>query len=192
MQKNFSYNNILLYKMPLEKYNVFDYFFKALILSCCIAMFIPGISSNPNNLLFCYFFIAFSVISLFVTWFYKEGDDPTSIHYQTKILWSITPALLFIVSTLFGCFYIIMTNRENIQKGHVNDFYYKFNAITSALIIIECYLYDLLHRSMNETSAEKSDRVSIMYNISILGFCLLNIFIIITNSIGLSSFSADG
>jgi len=178
--------------MPLEKYNVFDYFFKALILSCCIAMFIPGISSNPNNLLFCYFFIAFSVISLFVTWFYKEGDDPTSIHYQTKILWSITPALLFIVSTLFGCFYIIMTNRENIQKGHVNDFYYKFNAITSALIIIECYLYDLLHRSMNETSAEKSDRVSIMYNISILGFCLLNIFIIITNSIGLSSFSADG
>jgi hypothetical protein len=167
-------------------YNAFNYFFRSLILSCCFVMFLPPVSANPNNLLFCYFFIALSVIALFLTWYYKNSDPAR----QSNIFWYILPAVFFIVASLFASFSVILTKREIIQLGNVNDFYYKFNTITSVLILVECYLYNTLNNVLDLSPV--NPKVFIMYDICIFTFCLINIFVIVTNSIGLSSFSADG
>ena len=177
---------------PVDNYKMFTYFFSALILSCCIVMFFPAITNNPNNILFCYFFIAFSLVSLFVTCYFNpliNQDD----NYLTTYLTYISPAFLFIFITVFYCFIIILKNKEIIQKGNVNDFYYKFNTITVVLIILECFflnrLYDLFETNKKSNGSQKN---VVLYNIIVLAVCSLNIFIMASNSIGLSHFSADG
>jgi hypothetical protein len=176
-------NIVIAEPVNVEDYNyhTLDYFFKALIFSCCLVLTIPSISKNPNTMLFCYFFIAISLIVLFILWYYK---NPQKLDY---LLMFCLPALLFIIISILSSFIVISNNRTNIQKGLVTKYYYKFNFITICLILIESYLYfNIISEILKNRNPPQAQTIAIVC------FCVLSYFIIWSNSIGLSHFSADG
>lgn len=150
----------------------FNYFFGSLIAACCFVIILPKMSRNPGTLLFCYFFIALSVFLLFLNW-YKIGKNEIYVNIS----------VFFIIVSIFFSFIMISTNKTKIQNGTVTDYYYKFNLISIWLIAIECYLLFQLHNLNRDLKG---------YMFIILCFCTLNIFIVISNWIGLAHFSADG
>jgi hypothetical protein len=166
----------------LEKnYDTFNYFFASLIAACSFVIVLPKMSSNPNTLLFCYFFIALSVLALFLNWYFYKEEFKDDMNYY------MLPSVLCIIITIFSSFIMISKNKTKIQNGSVTNYYYKFNLITVWLILVECYFLYVLYNLIKK----KNDYVK-FYMIVIFCFCALNCFIIASNSIGLYYFSADG
>jgi hypothetical protein len=168
-------------KNEINNTETFNYFFSALIVSCCFVLVIPKMSNSPNTLLFCYFFITFSVISLFFNWYWSVN--------KPEILYYILPSLLFIVVSLVAAFLMVSNNKLKIQKGYVTSYYYKFSLVSIWLILIECYLFYYLYRMI---SNKIDDEQLKLYMIVIICFCCLSYFVTWTNTIGLTYFSADG
>lgn len=168
-----------------ENAKMFSYFFMSLAASCSLVTILPGISTQPNNLLFCYFFIIFSAIGLFISWYMQSKDDGE----KTRNIYFLLPPLVFIFFSVLSCFTIISINGEVIQKGNINNFYYKFNIVTTLLIVLEFYIYYTISRRIQSKSDNKP---LLMYNITLTSISFLIIFIAISNSIGLTSFIVDG
>ena len=168
-------------KIMKKNYETFNYFFGSLIVACSFVIVLPKMSSNPNTLLFCYFFIALSVSALFLNWYFYEKNFRSEMNYY------MLPSVLCIIITIFSSFIMISKNKTRIQNGSVTNYYYKFNLITIWLILVECYFLYLLY-----TLIIKNDKLVKFYMIVIFCFCALNYFIILSNSIGLYYFSADG
>jgi hypothetical protein len=174
-----------------ENYNTFNYFFGSLIGACSFIIVLPKMSSNPNILLFCYFFMALSVIALFLNWYFKKigSTENGTTEYSkehNKMVYYVLPSVLFIIVSIFSSFIMISNHKIRIQNGYVTDYYYKFIMISIWLMLIECYLlwnlYDMINKGGNLQ----------LYMIIIICFCTLNYFIILSNWIGLSYFSVDG
>lgn len=171
-----------------KNFDTFNYFFSSLIVSCCFILALPKMSNNPSTLLFCYFFVAFSIVALFLNWYWGPSIDIAT--HQKKMFFYILPALLFIIISLIGSFLMISNNKTRIQYGFVTNYYYKFNLITIWLILLECYLFYNLY-SMIKNKDTTNQKLQI-YLIAIICFCFLSYFIIWSNAIGLAYFSADG
>ena len=163
--------------------DMLNYFFSTLATSCIIVIFIPSIAKQPNNLLFCYFFIAFSVIALFLNWSYAELND------KQKPLENIPYyfcALLFIFSSILTGYIVTNLNKKKLES-RVYDQYYGLIVISNILLLFSFYYF---YQMANMEIKDRSKMV--IYNIFISAICFLNIFVTITNSIGVSRFSADG
>jgi hypothetical protein len=168
---------------PNLKYNyeTIQYFFTALIISCCSVLLIPSMSKYPNPLLFCYFFIMISVLALFLNEYFSYNDKK-----QETLLYFGIPSLLFIVFSVGGAFLMISNYKTQINDGNVTKYYYTFKFVTIWLILIECYLFYHLFNMIKTGKNPKTIMVLIII------FCILSFFTIWSNIIGLKYFTADG
>jgi hypothetical protein len=160
---------------------LFENFFACLAFSCCIVLIIPGVTSIPKYVLSSLFFTIISIVGLFLVWVaYSDEDD------RPKVLLYSGMSMAFVLFTLGYAFYFISKHSLQIQNGQVTNYYSKFNFIMVILLLIECALFYICYITIKSKNDPKTIAIATLI------FASINSFVIWSNNINLTHFSASG
>ena len=163
----------------MEENRIGEIIFGGFTLFTCPSLWLT--SKTPGLKLSFLVIISVSLIALFLIWF---GNT----NYKKSMVYYLLPGLLFIEFSVFYYFKVILINQKKIREDNITEDYYKYDAITTALITINCLFYYYIYGVIIDGESP----ILKIYLAFIILMSIITFFVSWTTEISLSHFSADG